>query len=97
MRKAALAGILCLALLGTAGCGDDGDDEGPPSVPDITIPEGEAETTTEETTTVPDSGSPDTDADPSKPDSPTNDLPPEPDTPEARFEEFCKQNPVACG
>jgi hypothetical protein len=87
---------LCFLLLGA--CGDDGDDSTTPSVPDITIPEGEAETTTEETTTtIPDSGSGGTTADPSKPDSPTNDLPPEPDTPEARFEEFCEKNPGVCG
>ena len=55
------------------------------------------ETTGETTTTAPDSGSGGTTVDPNKPDSPTNDLPPEPDTPEARFEEFCKKNPGACG
>ena len=30
-------------------------------------------------------------------DSPENDIPPEPGSPEAKFEEFCDENPEACG
>jgi hypothetical protein len=99
--RGALAILLALALIGAVGCGDDGDDEGTSSVPEITIPEGEAETTsTTETETVPDSdsgGSGGTGIDTEKPDSPANDIPPAPDTPEARFEDFCKKNPGVCG
>jgi hypothetical protein len=95
----ALAVLLALAALaiGVAGCGDDDEEEGTTSVPDITVPKGEVTTTTEATTdTVPDDTG-GTSVDPEKPDSPANDLPPEPDTPEARFEEFCEKNPGACG
>ena len=30
-------------------------------------------------------------------DSPENDVPPEPGSPEAEFEQFCEENPEACG
>jgi len=91
--------LLALAALalGATGCGGDGED-GTSSVPDITVPKGEAETDTttiETETTTGSSGG--TGYDPAKPDSPTNDIPPEPNTPEAKFEEFCKQNPGVCG
>jgi hypothetical protein len=98
--RGALAILLALMLLGVVGCGDDGDDEGTSSVPEITVPKGEAETTSTtetETETVPDSGSGGTGIDTEKPDSPANDIPPEPDTPEARFEDFCKKHPGVCG
>ena len=87
MKLALAVALAALALLGVGACGGDDDDDAPPSVPDITIPKGEADTTTDGgTTTTPGSGSGGATVDPSKPDSPTNDLPPEPDTPEARFE-----------
>jgi hypothetical protein len=35
--------------------------------------------------------------DPSKPDSPTNDVPPQPSSPQEKFEQFCDENPQACG
>jgi len=96
MSRRAFAVLLALGALafGATACGDD-DESDTTSVPEITIPEGEAETTTGEPTSDPDSGG--TSFDPDKPDSPSNDVPPEPDTPEARFEEFCEKNPGACG
>ena len=99
MRRALVASLAALALLGVGACGGDDDDDTTSTIPDITIPEGEAEQTTPAPTTTPapETGSGGTTLDPSKPDSPTNDLPPEPNTPESRFEEFCKENPGACG
>jgi len=35
--------------------------------------------------------------DPTKPDSPENDVAPEPGTPQEAFEQFCDENPEACG
>jgi cytoskeletal protein RodZ len=35
--------------------------------------------------------------DPSQPDSSTNDVPPEPGTPQQGYEQYCKDNPGACG
>ncbi len=36
-------------------------------------------------------------ADPARPDTPENDTPPPPNSPEADFEQFCDENPGACG
>ena len=35
--------------------------------------------------------------DPSRPDSPRNDTPPPKDSPAERFEQYCEENPGACG
>jgi hypothetical protein len=35
--------------------------------------------------------------DPSKPDSPQNDVPAQQGTPQGNFEQYCNQNPGACG
>jgi hypothetical protein len=35
--------------------------------------------------------------DPSQPDSPQNDIPAAPGTPQGNFEQYCQQNPGACG
>ena len=95
--RALVALLVALALVGAVGCGDDDDDDVTGTVPELTVPQGEAETEaqTEPTTTTSESGGTDFDAE--KPDSPANDIPPEPDTPEARFEEFCEKHPQACG
>jgi hypothetical protein len=104
----ALLATLALAA-GAAGCGGDDDGGEEANVPEITVPAGEPQTVPEETTTAPETTTtpPDSggggggggggNADPSKPDSPTNDIPPEPGTPQAKFEQFCEENPGACG
>jgi hypothetical protein len=90
----ALVLLTGLAPLAFAGCGDGGEDDSG-SVPNITIPEGKAKPVPDETTTTapPSGGTPD----PAKPDSPENDVPPEPGTPEEKFEQYCEENPGACG
>ena len=98
-------GVLALA----PGCGgDDEEAAGTDTTPRITVPNEDTTTppatdTTPATptrtapapqTTTPDSGG---STAPAKPDSPENDTKPAPNTPEQRFEEFCDQNPGACG
>jgi hypothetical protein len=92
-----------------AGCG--GDDEPAThttrTLPDLAVPTTDttppapAETTPTTTTvdpateTLPEEG-PSQDAEPPA-DSPENDAPPPGDTPAERFEEYCNENPGACG
>lgn len=90
-----------------AGCGSDDENGQTTTDFEITVPSGKATKTTEETTpTVPEvtttppsdtSGSGGTSVNPAKPDSPSNDVPPEPGSPESKFEQYCDQNPGACG
>jgi hypothetical protein len=90
-RATALLFVLA-ALLVTAGCGDDEETE--ISVPTIDLTETAAPATPTTTPTEPsNTGTVDT----TKPDSPSNDIPPPPGSPQGKFEEFCKQNPGACG
>jgi hypothetical protein len=93
----ALGAIALGGLL--AGCGDDEDPE--VTVPTISVEETTATdltvpTETGATTTAPDDGGTPS-YDPNQDDSPSNDKPPEPGSPEEQFENFCKQNPGACG
>ncbi len=53
------------------------------------------ETDTSTTETTPPTSVPETPATPT--DSPENDTPPPTDTPAERFEQFCNENPGACG
>ena len=93
---AILTALIVLAL-GLGGC-FGGDDEGDEvTVPSISVPEPKTTTTTPEQTTTNSGGSCGTKVNPSKPDSPTNDVPPAPGTPESKFEQYCNQNPGACG
>jgi hypothetical protein len=89
------------AGLGAVGCGDDesGDETTPSiSIPSVTVP-------TAPTTTAPSGGvAPETTTgsgggryDPAKPDTPENDVPPPAGSPQEAFEQFCEQNPAACG
>jgi hypothetical protein len=116
-RRALIARLLALGLVAllvaAPGCG--GDDEPaaqpPPTVPDLTVPQTDAEEPPEpETETVapapapePDAVPPGTDGGTPAPapeppaDSPENDTPPPTDSPAERFEEFCNENPGACG
>jgi hypothetical protein len=104
---ATLLALVALAL-GAPGCGGDDDENDATTAPEISVPSGEVQTVPEQTTTQeqpttttpqPSGGTPapSQNYDPSKPDSPENDVPPEPGTPEAKFEQYCRENPGACG
>lgn len=93
---------LALAIgLIAAGCGSDSSGETTThsvSIPTITSPIPTA------TATVPTTTSPGTTTtsgtqtiNPQAPDSATNDIPPKKGSPQAAFEQQCKQNPSACG
>jgi hypothetical protein len=106
-RWAALLLAISALAVGAAACGGDDDGGEQVTVPEISVPAGEPQSVPDETTTTPQTTTttaPDTgggggggNVNPNKPDSPTNDIPPEPGTPEAKFEQFCEQNPGACG
>jgi hypothetical protein len=84
----------------------------PPPQPDLTVPQtNEAEPLAPETET-PAPAPPETEPEPSPPstsggtpaptpeppaDTPENDAPPPADSPAERFEDFCNENPGACG
>jgi hypothetical protein len=105
------AGPLLVLLLAIALAGCGGDDEAGTEttreLPDLAIPTTEAppavtdETETTPTTvdpateTLPEEGPSTTPEAPS--DTPENDAPPPEDTPAERFEEYCNENPGACG
>jgi hypothetical protein len=105
---ARLGALLLLVLAVTAaGCGgDEESNAGPPlTAPELTIPETDPQppptetTPTTETTPPPTDGgtaSPDTPTE-TTPDTPENDTPPPQDSPAERFEDFCNDNPGACG
>ena len=106
----ALAAV-SLSVGAATGCGDeDSGDE--VTIPSISLEQTTtedapttAETETGGQTTTGDSGSGSesgsgsggTSFDPNRPDGPTNDKPPEPGSPEEAFENYCKDNPGACG
>ena len=102
MRIALLLFAALAIGAGAAGCGSDssGDTTSTSiSIPAITSPIATAATTTAPTTTQ---GSTKTAKggqtyNPSAPDSATNDIPPPAGSPQAQFEQQCKQNPSACG
>ncbi len=100
-----------VAGLVAVGAGDD-DDNGT-SLPEISVPAGEPQTVPQETDTTepkPDGtggangtggakpgGGGGGSVNPSEPDTATNDKPPPAGSPEEAFEQFCEQNPGACG
>jgi hypothetical protein len=94
--------FLAIGLI-AAGCG--GDDSGEPattpsvSIPAVTAPvptsTAPATTTSPGTTSTSHKGT--TTYNPTLPDSETNDIPPPKGSPQAQFEQQCKQNPSACG
>ncbi len=85
-RPIAGALLVCLAVL-LPGCGSD-DTDGTTTEFEIDLP---TPVTTVEEPVIPEG------VDPNLPDSELNDLPPTPGTPQEAFENFCKENPEACG
>ena len=98
--------VIPLALvigLIAAGCGSDdsgGTTTTPVSIPAVTSP-GLTTTTAPATTSTTPSTTANTKGgktyNPNQPDSATNDIPPANGSPQAQFEQQCKQNPSACG
>jgi hypothetical protein len=100
-------------LLALGGCGSDSESTTAPQSTAITretSPQSTAEsTTTESTTTTEDNGGTpasgggdNTSSDggsggSSVPDTPSNDVTPPANTPQGKFEQYCNQNPGACG
>ena len=105
MRIATIT-LACGLLALAPGCGGGDDEDPPPSAPALTVPrettphttEGQdtATTQTETAPAQPESGGQPA-PEPQPEDSPQNDTPPPAGSPAERFEEFCEQNPGACG
>ncbi|MGH2763712.1 MAG: hypothetical protein ACRDL0_04445 [Thermoleophilaceae bacterium] len=95
------------------GCGGDDEPAADPSpaLPELTVPETDPEAGPEpepepepEATAPAPAPEPEPEPTPTPapapeppPDSPESDTPPPPDSPAERFEEFCEENPGACG
>ena len=91
--------VLALAL---AGCGGDDEPAATTKAPPLTVPKdttGEpTQTPTTQTTPPPATGTTSTTTTPAPATTPTQTTTqPAPDTPEGRFEKFCRENPGACG
>jgi hypothetical protein len=94
--------VFAIGLI-AAGCG--GDDSGETTAPSVSIPAVTAPVATSTaqattmtapgTTTITGKGT--TTYNPNLPDSASNDIPPAKGSPQAQFEQQCKQNPSACG
>jgi len=101
---AVMALALAIGLI-AAGCGSDSSGETTTravSIPSVTspVPTSEVTTSIPATTTTPGTTSTTKGGktfNPQEPDSETNDVPPAKGSPQADFEQQCKQNPSACG
>ena len=107
MARRLTIALACGVLVLAPGCsGDDEKANETDTAPAITVPTDDTTTppptettppqtqTTPSPRTTPDSGGSPA---PATPDSPENDTKPEPGSPAERFEEFCNENPGACG
>jgi hypothetical protein len=103
VSRALIPLALAIGLI-AAGCGSD--DSGETTAPTVSIPAVTAPSPGVSTSTAPArSTTPGTTAtttggttyNPNAPDSATNDVPPAKGSPQAQFEQQCKQNPSACG
>ena len=102
---AILASLLAIGAVAGCGADDEPSAENLPDAPDLTVPRTEptesepVETQPPPTETAPpvteETPPPETTTTP--PDTPTSDAPPPPDSPAERFEDFCNENPGACG
>jgi hypothetical protein len=99
--RVALLAAVAIGLV-AAGCGSDssGETTAPPiSIPAVTSPGISSSTPSVKSavpsTTVTTKGG--KTYNPKAPDSATNDVPPAKGSPQAQFEQQCKQNPSACG
>jgi hypothetical protein len=109
LAATALATVVLVLALVTAGCGGDDEATGTVTVPATTAPMTTSSTTTAPptapattpTTTAPTTTSQPptttTEPDPSQPDSKRNDTKGDPNTPEGAFDEACQRNPESCG
>jgi hypothetical protein len=93
-------------LVTVTGCGSDDEPAAapPPRDPQLTIPETNPEPAPEDTTETTEAAPapPTTETTPAPEpeppaDTPENDTPPPQDSPAERFEDFCNDNPGACG
>jgi hypothetical protein len=97
--------VLVSLVVTAAGCGADEESSAdpPPKAPELTIPETDSPPPPSETVTTPttETTPPPTTSTPAEPtttsDTPENDTPPPADSPAERFEQFCNDNPGACG
>jgi hypothetical protein len=100
-RRALIA--LVLAALAVAGCGADDEPAAdvPPPAPNLTVPQTDKTETTDPvdpaTETLPPETSETAPAPITPTDSPANDTPPPANSPAQRFEDYCNNNPGACG
>jgi hypothetical protein len=76
----------------TGAAGEEGEEQEEPASDDSSVDPEDGTVTP-----PPESGDQATGGTQDQVDSPENDLPPEPGSPEAQFEQYCDENPEACG
>jgi hypothetical protein len=84
-----------VALFG--GCGGDDEPAATTKAPELTVPETSTQATETTSTETTPSTAPSTTTTPSTATTTQPSTQPDPDTPEGRFDKFCRENPGACG